>query len=166
MLPSKHYIPKRNLRELIFGSLHDFHVIHCSSRNYTWKAYFWGCSGWGRPLHRKTLDEFIALSSHKTYVTGPWPLHDKFKRTIDVIISVGVYTHQHMFGIAKGSADMVLRNPRALASSHLQLLLSSTTFQLLLTIALSDSQEFCGDVLVAGTSCFIAFSMYWCLRQW
>ena len=25
-------------RMVIFGSLHHFHVVHCASRNYTWKA--------------------------------------------------------------------------------------------------------------------------------
>ena len=35
--PQKHYIHK-SLGEFIFGSLHIFHVIHCASRNCTWKT--------------------------------------------------------------------------------------------------------------------------------
>ena len=36
--PQKHYIHKIIFGELIFGSLHQFHVIYCASRNYTWKV--------------------------------------------------------------------------------------------------------------------------------
>ena len=28
------------IRGIILGSLHEFHVIHCTWRNYTWKAGF------------------------------------------------------------------------------------------------------------------------------
>ena len=36
--PQEPYIHRTILGEVIFGSLHKFHIIHCVSRNYTWKA--------------------------------------------------------------------------------------------------------------------------------
>ena len=36
--PSKHYIHRKTLGELIFGSLHKFHVVPSASRSYTWNA--------------------------------------------------------------------------------------------------------------------------------
>ena len=36
--PSKTLHAFKILRELIFGSVHHFHVMHCTSRNYIWKA--------------------------------------------------------------------------------------------------------------------------------
>ena len=38
--PSKTLHTLKMLGELMFGSLHKFHVIHCASRSYTWKADF------------------------------------------------------------------------------------------------------------------------------
>ena len=38
ILTQKHYKHGKIRGELIFGSLHSFHVIHCVSRNYTWKS--------------------------------------------------------------------------------------------------------------------------------
>ena len=36
--PQEHYIHEKHLRKFILGSLHQFHVIHCASRDYTWKT--------------------------------------------------------------------------------------------------------------------------------
>ena len=36
--PQKHYIHQKKLGELVFGSLHNLHVIHCASRNYACRA--------------------------------------------------------------------------------------------------------------------------------
>ena len=36
--PSKTLHTFKNHGELIFGSLHEFHVVNSASRNYTWKA--------------------------------------------------------------------------------------------------------------------------------
>ena len=30
--------------EVVFGFLHNFHVVHCASRNYTWKTKFFVCN--------------------------------------------------------------------------------------------------------------------------
>ena len=82
--PRKHYIHNQ------YGSLHDFHVIHCPSRNCTWKAYCFGCNGWGRPLHRKILGECISASLRKTQ-WGPGHYMKKSSATsFYAMISVGV----------------------------------------------------------------------------
>ena len=36
--PQKHYIHRSILGELIHGSVHHFHVIHCASTSYPWNG--------------------------------------------------------------------------------------------------------------------------------
>ena len=55
------------LRELIFGSLHGFHVIQCASRNCTWETGIM-CNEWDWELNREKLGEIILASLHKIYV--------------------------------------------------------------------------------------------------
>ena len=61
---------KTNLGELIFGSWHKFHVIHCMSKPHLY-VYLMGLA----TLHRKTLGEMISVSSHNIYVLRSQPLH-------------------------------------------------------------------------------------------
>ena len=45
--PSKTLHTQRNSGKFIFGSLHNLHVIHSASRNYTWKTYFFSVYSMG-----------------------------------------------------------------------------------------------------------------------
>ena len=46
------------LGEFVFGSLHNFHVIHSASRNYTWKVGHYIQEFWGK----------FSVSLHMIYV--------------------------------------------------------------------------------------------------
>ena len=66
---------QKNDWELMFGSLHKFHVIHCVSINYTWNAGVLSViHGVGHCIEKFRGKDFSMLL-HKIYVMRSRPLH-------------------------------------------------------------------------------------------
>ena len=72
--PLKNITYIKLLGELILGSLHNFHVFHCVSRNYVWKSRFL-CVIHGLAITKTKFGEIISVSLHKPYVMRSRPLH-------------------------------------------------------------------------------------------
>ena len=71
------HIKKSGELQVIFGSLHHFHVIHTASRNYTWKAgILCVIDGIGHYIE-KFWGICFTISLHKIYVMRSWP-SDKY----------------------------------------------------------------------------------------
>ena len=47
----------------IFGSLHNFHVVHCTPRNYTWKAGLL-CAKYGVGHYIENYGVNVSVSLH------------------------------------------------------------------------------------------------------
>ena len=108
------YLQKFGGGELSFGLLRHFRVVHCVSRNYTWKGGILcvcACNQVGWPLHRTILGEVIlVVITVPTNSITPHPF---------LVSRINLLLHRTLRHTTCSPAEFILLNSTPLISPRL-----------------------------------------------